>query len=60
MRIPQASIHSLALVVTGVHLLEHMKLDELAAKGIHEFALVVTPLKLQGSTGSTVAPIAIR
>jgi kynurenine formamidase len=53
-------IHQLALVVNGVHLLEHMKLDELAAKNVYEFAFVITPLKLEGATGSTVAPIAIR
>ena len=35
-------------------------LGELAAKGVHVFALIVQPLKLQGGTGSTVAPIAIR
>jgi hypothetical protein len=27
---------------------------------VAEFALVVEPLKIQGGTGSTVAPIAIR
>lgn len=53
-------IHQLALVVNGVHLLEHMKLDELAAKNVYESAFIVTPLKLEGATGSTVAPIAIR
>lgn len=53
-------LHQLALVVNGIHLLENLKLDELAAKGIHEFALVVQPLKIQGATGSTVAPVAIR
>jgi kynurenine formamidase len=53
-------IHQLALVVNGVHLLEHMKLDELAAKGVYEFAFIITPIKLEGATGSTVAPIAIR
>ena len=52
-------IHQLALVVNGVHLLEHLKLDELAAKGVYEFAFIITPLKLEGATGSTVAPIAI-
>jgi kynurenine formamidase len=59
---PQLSlpVHQLMLVVHGIHLLENMKLDELAAKRIHEFAFVVQPLKLQGFTGSTVAPIAIR
>ena len=33
--------------------------DELAAAGVHEFAFVVQPLKLEGATGSTVAPVAI-
>jgi hypothetical protein len=37
-----------------------IKLDELAAKGVSEFAFVMQPLKLQGATGSTVAPAAIR
>jgi kynurenine formamidase len=53
-------IHQMALVVYGVHLLENLKLDELAAKNISEFAFVMQPLKLQGATGSTVAPAAIR
>ena len=52
-------MHQLALVVHGVHLLENLKLDELAAKNVHEFALIVEPLKLEGATGSTVAPIAV-
>jgi kynurenine formamidase len=51
--------HQIMLVVNGIHLLENLKLDELAARGVHEFALVVEPLKIQGATGSTVAPIAI-
>ena len=53
-------IHQMALVVNGVHLLENMKLDELAAKNVYEFAFIMQPLKLQGGTGSTVAPIAVR
>src|SRR5215467_3168961 len=53
-------LHQLALVVHGVHLLENLTLEELAAKGVNEFALIMQPLKLQGATGSTVAPIAVR
>jgi kynurenine formamidase len=53
-------IHQMALVVYGVHLLENLKLDELAAKNVSEFALVMQPLKLWGATGSTVTPAAIR
>jgi len=59
---PQLSLptHQIMLVVNGIHLLENLKLDELAARGAYEFALIVQPLKIQGGTGSTVAPIAIR
>jgi kynurenine formamidase len=53
-------LHQIALVVHGIHLLENMKLDELAAKRVYEFAFVMQPLKIQGATGSTVAPAAIR
>ena len=53
-------VHQLMLVVNGIHLLENLKLDELAASRAHEFAFIVEPLKIQGGTGSTVAPIAIR
>lgn len=53
-------LHQIALVVHGIHLLENMKLDELAAKRVYEFAFIMQPLKLQGGTGSTVAPVAVR
>ncbi|HXS79319.1 MAG TPA: cyclase family protein [Gammaproteobacteria bacterium] len=53
-------VHQLMLVVNGIHLLENLRLDQLAASGTHEFAFVIEPLKIQGGTGSTVAPIAIR
>jgi len=59
---PQISlpIHQLALVVNGVHLLENLKLDELAAKKAYEFAFFMTVLKIRGATGSTVSPVAVR
>ena len=52
-------VHQIMLVINGIHLVERMKLDELAAAGVYEFAFVVQPLKLKGATGSTVAPVAI-
>ena len=52
-------VHQLALVVNGVHLLENMKLDDLAAKQVYEFAFIVQPIKAAMS-GSTVAPVAVR
>jgi len=53
-------VHQIMLVVNGIHLLENLKLDELASRRVYEFALIVEPLKIQGGTGSTVAPIAIQ
>ena len=52
-------VHQIMLVVNGIHLLENLRLDGLAASQVYEFALIVEPLKIQGGTGSTVAPIAI-
>jgi kynurenine formamidase len=59
---PQISlpVHQIALVVNGVHLLENLKLDEMIAKNVQEFAFIMTPLKIRGGTGSTVSPIAVR
>ena len=53
-------VHQIMLVVHGIFLLENLKLDEMAAKRVHEFAFTLQPLKLRGGTGSTVAPAAIR
>jgi kynurenine formamidase len=59
---PQISLpgHQIMLAVNGIHLLENLKLGELAAKRVYEFAFMMQPMKLKGGTGSTVAPIAIR
>ena len=53
-------VHQVMLVVNGIHLLENLKLDELVAKRVYEFAFTMQPLKIYGATGSTVAPAAIR
>jgi kynurenine formamidase len=53
-------VHQIMLVVNGIHLLESLKLQDLVAKRVYEFAFVLQPLKIQGGTGSTVAPVAIR
>ena len=52
-------IHQIMLVVNGIHLLERMNLEELAAREVYEFAFVMQPLKIQGATGSTVVPAAV-
>jgi kynurenine formamidase len=53
-------VHNIALTVNGVHLLENLVLEDIARARAYEFAFIMQPLKLQGATGSTVAPTAIR
>ena len=53
-------VHQILLAVNGIHILESLKLDVLAAQRVNEFAFVIQPLKLKGATGASVAPTAIR
>lgn len=52
-------VHRYLLVKNGITHLENLYLEELAAKQVYECLLIVTPLRLQGATGSWVHPIAI-
>jgi kynurenine formamidase len=56
---PDHPVHRFLLVHNGVTHLENLYLEELAERQIYEFLLIVTPLRLLGSTGSWVHPIAI-
>jgi kynurenine formamidase len=51
--------HVILLVERGIHILENLFLEDLAAAGIHEFTFICLPLKIRGATGSPVRPIAI-
>ena len=53
-------VHQIMLVVNGVHLLENVNLTAVASKRVYEFAFMLQPIKLQGATGSAVAPVAVR
>jgi len=52
-------VHRVFLVESGIHIIETMKLDELAETGVYEFLFVLTPLNLQGATGSPTRPLAV-
>ena len=52
-------VHTHLLVESGIHIIENMNLDELAALQAYEFLFVCLPLKFVGGTGSPVRPIAI-
>lgn len=53
-------IHAMFLIVYGIHLLENLRLERLAAEHAYETAFIMEVLKIKGGTGSTVAPIAVR
>ena len=52
-------VHRLLLVEHGVHIVESLALEEIAAAGVVEFLLVLVPLRLVGATGSPVRPLAL-
>jgi kynurenine formamidase len=56
-------IHSIALAGMGLHLLDNLDLDPLAAVcaglGRWEFQLTLAPLRVEGGTGSPLNPIAV-
>ncbi len=51
--------HAHLLVTHGIHIIENLNLEELAAAGHREFCFVAIPLKFRGATGSPVRPIAL-
>ena len=51
--------HTILIVQSGIHIIESLFLEELAADGVREFGFVCLPLKLRGGTGSPVRPIAL-
>lgn len=55
----ETNVHIEMLYRRGVHLIEWLVLDDLAAAGVKEFCFICLPLKITGSTGSWVRPIAI-
>ena len=52
-------VHRTLLVENGIHIIEVMNLTELAEDGVREFMFVLAPLKIVGSTGSPVRPLAV-
>ena len=53
-------IHAMFIIVYGIHIVENLDLEKMAAEHAYETAYIMEILKIKGGTGSTVAPIAIR
>ncbi|MBI3695846.1 MAG: cyclase family protein [Acidobacteria bacterium] len=60
-RVPSRSmpVHVHLLVENGIHIIECLNLEELAAAGVYTFLFVAAPLKIQGGTGSPIRPLAL-
>ncbi|MFD1937403.1 MULTISPECIES: cyclase family protein [Nonomuraea] len=52
-------LHLILLHRHGIHLVEMLWLEELAAAGPADFVFVAAPLKIEGGTGSPLNPLAI-
>jgi len=44
-------VHQIFLVVNGIHILENLKLDELVAKRVYEFAFTMQRSRIYGAFG---------
>jgi kynurenine formamidase len=52
-------VHRILLVENGIHIVEAMRLSELAEAGVCEFLFVMAPLRVVGATGVPVRPFAV-
>ncbi len=52
-------MHVHLLVESGIHIMEGLNLEELAAAGARVFLFVAAPLKIRGGTGSPIRPFAV-
>ena len=59
-RVPSGmEVHVHLLVESGIHIIEALNLEQLAADRVYEFLFVAVPMKIRGATGSPVRPIAL-
>jgi kynurenine formamidase len=52
-------VHQHALVEAGVHLIENLMLEELAADRLASFCFILLATKIRGATGAPVRPVAL-
>ena len=56
---PNMPVHVHLLVESGIHIIECLNLEQLAAQRRYTFLFVAAPLKIRGGTGSPIRPLAI-
>ena len=52
-------VHVHLLVERGIHIIECLNMEQLAAERVYEFVFVAVPLKIRGGTGSPIRPMAL-
>jgi kynurenine formamidase len=57
--LPVMPAHPILIVEEGIHIIEVLDLEHLAAAQVREFLFILSPLKLVGATGSPARPIAV-
>jgi kynurenine formamidase len=60
-RVPDAAmpVHVHLLVEGGIHIVECLNLEELAAAQAYTFLFIAVPMKIRGATGAPVRPLAL-
>ena len=56
---PAMPVHVHLLVERGIHIIECLNLEQLAADRVYSFVFVAVPLKIRGATGSPIRPLAL-
>jgi kynurenine formamidase len=56
---PSMPVHVHLLVERGIHIIECLNLEGLAAAAVHEFMFIAAPLKIRGGTASPIRPVAV-
>jgi kynurenine formamidase len=52
-------VHRILLVEHGIHIVEHLALEDAHEARLSEFLFVMAPLRIVGGTGSPVRPVAV-
>ncbi|PWU12457.1 MAG: cyclase [Terriglobia bacterium] len=52
-------VHVHLLVESGIHIIECLNLEELAAERVSTFLFIAAPLKVRGATGAPMRPLAL-
>jgi kynurenine formamidase len=60
-KVPDANmpVHVHLLVERGIHIIECLNLEQIAAERRYTFLFMATPLKIRGGTGSPIRPVAL-